>query len=633
MNFIKNVAALGLALTLTACGGGGGNPGTASGPSSTASAPASAASTPAQIAAVTPASVEVLSSTNALLSAGAEGVITGFVKNSANVGIGGQLVTFSSSSGTLQVLSSVTDAAGSAFAKLIPGSDKSVRDITVNVVSGTSSGNVVVPVTGTRVTIAGSGSLQAGGAASQYTVRAVDSSGNAIGSATLYISSALGNSVSASSIKTDLTGVATFLYTPNISGTDKLSVLGLGTGESSTVVVNAIDFVALSPASNASIAIGASQTILVQYKLSGVGVRDQPVSFSTTRGTFLTSTTMTDGLGQASAELSSTTAGPAIVAAQISGVGSVNLPVQFVATAPATIVVQSNPGSVLPNTSGTANQSTIEATVRDINGNAVAGRQVNFTAVNDLSNGNLSPGIATTDANGRAQVQFIPGATSTPANGVEIQATVASTAISGTTYLTVNGRALFITIGFGNTMSNLDETTYSKLFSVYVTDANGVSVGNQAVNLSVIPLAYYKGSLTTECPAGVITCAGRWRYSAAPTMCLNEDANLNGILDTIPDEDQNVNGSLTPGNIVVAAPGSVTTDPYGRATFSLQYGEQFAPWATVELTARATVAGTESRQAITFDLVGLASDFTNVDVPPAGAVSPFGRSGVCTDRF
>jgi hypothetical protein len=361
--------------------------------------------------------------------------------------------------------------------------------------------------------------------------------------------------------------------------------------------------VTLSPASNTAIAIGASQTVTVQYKLSGTGVSGQTVSFSTTRGTFVASTGLTDGSGQASAVLSSTTAGPAIVVAQIAGVGSVNLPVQFVATTPATIVVQSNPGSVLPNTSGNTNQTTIEAIVRDTNGNAVAGRQVNFTAIQDLSNGTLSPGNATTDANGRAQVQFIPGASSTPANGVEIQASVASTAISGTTFLTVNGKALFITIGFGNTISNLDETTYTKLFSVYVTDANGVSVGNQVVNLSVIPTVYYKGSLTSACPVGVAACTVLWRYSGVPTVCANEDINLDGILNA--SEDTNGNGLLTPGNVVVAAPGSVTTDATGRATFSLQYGEQFAPWATVEISARATVAGTESRQSILFDLVAL----------------------------
>lgn len=609
MNLLKYVTGVALAMTLSACGGGGGSSG-------------SSPTQPVVPVTEVPASIEVLASANALPSAGSGVVITAFVKNSANVGLAAQKVTFAASSGGLQSASVVTDSAGAATAKLIVGSDKSIRDIKVTVTAGTISGNVTVTLTGTRVSISGTGSLQSGGAASSFTVNAVDSSNNPILGAQISVSSALGNAISATPLTTGATGSATFLYTPNKSGSDTLTVSGLGSSASAAIVVSAIDLVALSPASNTSIATGASQTISVRYRLSGAGVAGQTVSFSTTRGTFTSGTATTDVNGEASASLVSSTAGPAVIVAQISGVGSVNLPVQFVATTPTSIVVQANPGSVLPNASGTTNQSTIEAVVRDASGNAVANRQVNFTALQDLSNGSISPGIATTDANGRAQVQFIPGASSTQANGVIIQAQVASTSISSTTSVTVNGKALFITIGFGNTISNLDETTYSKPFTVYVTDANGVAVGNQVLSLSAIPEIYYKGFLVFN---------KTWKYSGdAPTaVCANEDRNLNGILDA--GEDTNGNGQLTPGNVVVTAPGNVTTDASGRASFNLQYGEQYAPWATVRITARASVAGTESRQSIFFNLSGVASDFSDENVPPAGVRSPFGRSALCTD--
>ena len=567
--------------------------------------------------------VEVLTSANTLLSSGSEAVITAFVKNSANVGLAGQTVAFSATSGTLQVASFVSDATGAVSAKLIAGNDKSVRDITVAVTAGSAVGSVVVSVTGTRVTLAGSGGLQAGGAASQYTVRALDSSNNPISGAQIVVRSTLGNSIT-TPLKTDATGTTTFLYTPNKAGSDTLTVNGLGTSVSSTVVVNAIDFIVLSPAGTTSVAIGALQTVVVQYKLLGVGVPGQTVAFSTTRGTLVASTAITDLNGQATATVSSTTAGPAVVVAQISGVGSVNLPVQFVATTPATIVVQANPGGILPNTSGKTNQSTIEAVVRDANGNAVAGRDVNFTALQDSSNGTIDPPTSTTDANGRAQVQFIPGALSTQANGVRIQAEVASTGIRSIATLTVNGKALFITLAFGNEIANVDETTYKKAFSVYVTDANGVAVGNQLITLSVIPTEYYKGTL-----AAPDLTVPMWRYASAPTRCANEDLNFDGVLDA--GEDTNGNGQLTPGNIAVASPGTVTTDASGRASFVIQYGEQFVPWARVRITAQANVTGTESRQSILFDLVGLAKDFTDETVPPAGAISPFGTSALCTD--
>lgn len=645
MKLFKYLSMSVLAVALVACGGGGGSSGTTAGTGSPGAVngtqpaiPGALPAASAPVVAAIPATVEVLTSANTLPSTGgANVVITAFVKNAANVGMSGQAVTFSASSGTLQEPSVVTDTSGAVTAKLIAGSDKSIRDIKVTVTAGGASGNVIVPVSGTRVSIAGSGSLQAGGPATQYVVRAVDSSGVAIRGSKIAVSSTLGNTLSAATLLTDSTGNATFLYTPNKAGSDTLDISGLGTSADTTVVVNAIDFVALSPASNTSIATGASQFIQVRYKLSGVGIAGKTVAFSTTRGAFAVSTVITDANGEASANLTSSTAGPAVVVAQISGIGSVNLPVQFVATTPTSIVVQANPGGILPNTPGsTVNQSTIEAVVRDANGNAVANRQVNFTALQDLSNGTLSPGIATTDANGRAQVQFIPGASSTAASGVKIQAEVASTTIRSTTSLTVNGKALFINLAFGNTIGSVDETTYSKLFSVYVTDANGVAVGNQLISLSVIPTVYMKGTLsnctsTITSSGGVaITCSGTWKYSSLPTVCANEDLNFDGILDTSPPEDTNRDGQLTPGNIAVTAPGNVVTDAFGRASFAVQYGEQFAPWATVSITARASVAGTESRRSILYDLAGSAPDFT-AETPPAGVISPFGSSTSCTN--
>lgn len=631
MKFVKCVAVMGLSLVLVACGGGGGSAGTPlTGTGSTAVAPESPTSSPAEIVASTPANIEVLTSTNTLLSSGSEASITAFVKNNANVGLSAQKVTFSASSGTLQVSSGVTDTTGAISAKLTAGSNKSNRDITVTATAGGASGSVVVPVGGTKVSVVGTGSLQAGGAATQFTARAVDSSGNGINGAVLTVSSRIANGLSATTLTADATGNATFFYTPNNAGTDTITVTGMGTSATATVIVSAIDFSVLSPASNAAIPIGDLRIVTVQYKLLGIGVAGKTVDFSITRGALVSSTGETDAAGQATVIISSLTAGPANLTAQITGVGSVNLPLQFVATTPSSVVVQANPGGVLPNTSGTANQSTIEALVRDANGNAVANRQVNFTVLQDLSNGTLSTGNAVTDANGRVQVQFIPGATSTPANGVEIQAEVASTAIRASTFLTVNGNALFITIGFGGTISDLDVTTYSKTFSVYVTDANGVAVGNQLVSLSVIPVEYYKGELVQGLDV--------WAVKPTPTGCINEDASLgssvSGYLDGIlnPGEDTNKDGQLTPGNIAVAASGSVTTDATGRKTFEIQYGKQFAPWAKVEITARAVVAGSESRQSIFYTLNGSIPDFL-IDAVPAGRYSPFGISNTCSDNF
>jgi hypothetical protein len=580
------------------------------------------------------ASVEVISSLSSLLSSGPGAVITAFVKDAGNVGMADQVVTFSANSGTLQSASTLTDAAGVATATLIAGSNKSNRDIVVQVAAGAARGTVTVPVTGTSVSIAGVSSLQISTVAkpvtASYTLRALDSSSNPISGATLTLTSSLGNTLSASSVVTDATGSATVVYTPVNAGSDVLKVTGQGATAQTTVEVSAVDFSVISPAPNSTIAIGTQQLITVQYQLSGVGQAGKTVTFSTTRGTIVPVVPNTLPAGQYSAMLSSTTAGQATVTAQIAGVGSVTLPVEFVATVPATVILQSNPGAIAPNTTGTTNQSTISAVVRDATGNPVKNRQVNFTLTQDLSNGTLSSGSAITNSNGQASVQFIAGPTSTPNNGVVVTAVEALTGLTGTTSLTVSAQALFITIGFGNEIGNVDQTTYSRVFSVYVTDANGVAVGNQSVALSVIPTLYEKGRLQLPIDSLV------WTLPATRTVCQNEDAllgsgaagYLNGILNT--GEDINGNGRLEPGNVAVAAPGIVVTDANGRATFAVQYGEQFAPWVTVNVEARAVVAGTESRKAVNYVLVGSAPDFTTPNTP-AGVNSPFGAGTVCTN--
>ena len=568
-------------------------------------------------------SVDVTTDKLSLLSASGEATITAFVKNAANVAMPNVAVQFSADSGTLLSAETTTNASGVATARLSPGGNRSNREITVRASAGTQSGAVKVAVTGSTLTITGSSTQQLGSTAA-YSVRAVDSSGNPLAGMGLTVLSSLGNALSPATLTTDAAGNASFSYTAGNSGTDVLSVTGLGSmRQNLSVTISAVSLSFVSPASNTSVNVTASQPVNIRYLVGGVAQSGVTVNFSSTRGAVSSASVLTNASGEASVNVASSTAGPATVTAQIAGVGVATLPVTFVATSPATITLQGTPSAVAPNQSGTtANQSTLSAVVRDASGNLVAGQTVNFNLVSDLSGGSLSAGAAVTDANGRAQVQFIAGASSTPANGVVVRATVAG--ISSTAPLTVSGSALFISFGISNEISNLDPTIYTKRFAVYVTDANGVAVGNQAVNLSVIPTQYGKGTLSWYSTPGV--CA----YSAgSPTWCPNEDANGNGILDG--GEDANTNGRLTPGNVVVASPGVVTTDSAGRAYFDLQYGEQYALWAVVQLRARAAVSGTESIATTDFLLVGLADDYNQEGVSPAGRVSPFGAAASCAN--
>lgn len=600
-----------LAITLVSCGG-------TSNRDKQAEEAAANSSTETTTSAA--AAVEVLTSSNTISSAGAEAVITAFVKTAANVALEGQVVTFSASSGTLQVVSNTSDASGAVSAKLTAGIDKALRNITVTVTAASASGNVVVGVTNSGLSIAGSASLQAGAAASTYTVRALDSAGVGIAGVVLAASSTLGNALSPASATTNSTGTASFSYTPTNAGTDTIKVTGLGTQATTNVLVSATSISITAPVSNALIAVGVpGQTFTVHVS----GSAGQAVAFSTTRGAVAPSAAVLDGSGNASTTITSNTAGPATVVAQIAGIGQVSLPVVFTAITPSAVAVQANPSAVQPNANGsTSNQSAVQAVVRDASGNAVAGTTVTFTLQSDTSGGSLSPGTATTDNNGWAQVQFIPGPSTTAVNGVVIRAT-AGTA-SGTAALTVSGKALFITIAYGNTISDVDTTAYDKPFSVYVTDANGNAVANQSLTLSVWPESYYKGDMVYD-PA---LTTPSWRINTISPKCPNEDADRSGILGT---QDKNGNHTLDPGNVAVVRPGTVTTDSMGRTTFTLQYAKIYATWIDVVVTARGTVEGTESSKSTVLNLPISVADIGDEAVGPVGQVSPFGKTTDCTN--
>lgn len=610
MRWMRYLMAAATAGLLAACGGGGGSGGTdTSGGGGGTPAPAVA-------------SVEVLSSAATLPSASANSVtITALVKNAANNGMADTTVSFVADSGVLQAVSAVTDADGAATATLSTGANRANRDIRVTVTAGVISGSVVVPVTGTSLSLVGVGSVLAAGTAT-YTVTLRDSGGNAISGGMLDVGSSLGNNVSPTSLTTDVNGSATFNYVANNAGSDVLSVSGNGAATTLAVSVSGEDFAVVSPSAGTEVFVGTGREVRVRYRASGVGVAGQTVNFSTTRGTVSAASAVTDANGEAAVNLMSATAGPATVTAQMASGALTSVALLFTAATPDSVVLQINPSAVQPNAAGSStNRAQLQAVVRDASGNPVKGRTVNFTLVADTSGGRVGTGTGTTDANGTVTDTFIPGPLSTAADGVQIRATVAGTGVQSTAGLTVSNQALFISIATSNTIGNKDETVYAKPFSLRVTDANGAAVRNQPVVLSVFPTMYYKGELSFS------DAAGQWGY-AALQGCVNEDDDRNGILGI--GEDINGDGRLTPGMPGAIPVATVTTDDTGFASFTLEYGEQYAPWVDFELTARASVAGTESSSKVSYFASGVASDFTSRTVPPAGQTSPFGRVLDCT---
>lgn len=569
------------------------------------------------------AKVEVGAFATSLRSSDANGItISALVKDASNNALTGQSVSFVASSGVLSNVASVTGADGRATAVLTAGSDRSNRSITIAVKAGNSEGKIVVPVDGTTLSVAGSTSLLVGASAT-FAVNLKDSSGNAIAAQPIAVTSALGNAATPAQSTTDNAGAISFNYVASRSGADVITVTGAGVVQTLALNISSINFAFTSPAASTEVTVDTLRSVTVRYLENGVGVAGKNVSFATTRGQVAPDTRITDGNGNATVQVTSSSAGPATVSAQLNSTIT-TLPLNFVALTPASINLQASSAALPPNTSATTtNQVELRATVRDSSGNAVKGVTVNFTAVKDLSGGRIKTGTAMTDANGLATDSFISGAVSTAANGVEIRATVAGTAIAGTAPLTVSGQSLFINIAANNTIEKLS-TTYRKTFSVQVNDANGAPVFGQNVTLSYYPPTYWKGEMAFNATAEM------WEVSQS-TMCDNEDKDRNGQLSG-NNVDINGDGRLTPGLPGLIAPPFVTTDRFGGAEFTLEYGQQYAPWVLFDLSAKVVVAGTESSNAFKFRASALASDLTNKQVTPAGHVSPFGTATVCSDR-
>jgi hypothetical protein len=469
------------------------------------------------------------------------------------------------------------------------------------------------------------------------TFKAVDSNGNAVANAAVSVSSGLGNTLSTAAGTTDANGQLSVSYTASKVGSDTISYSGLGASGTLAFAVSGEDFVFTSPAASVKVPVNTNQPLQVRYRVNGSGVVGQTISFVTTSGVLSASSAVTDASGMASVSISAATASPATVVAKIAGgTAQATLPLNFVATVPARLVLQASPTAITPNTSGAANQAQVLAKVFDANGNPVSDVTVNFSRDADPSGGQLLQPSALTDINGQATVQYAAGAQSTASNGVKLHAAVASSpAVFGDAALTVSQSALFIALGTGNVIGNIDPQTYKKDWVVYVTDANGVAVPSVELTVKALPVSYRKGTLKYNSTV--------WDYQRDASNnpiyveCQNEDTLLglsdsnsyNGILNA--GEDFNGNGKLEPGNVISVSPGVLKTDSTGRATLSLIYAESYSPWVVINLQVQAIVSGTASITNSIFVVEHLATDFSTETVTPAGLNSPFGTVLSCSN--
>lgn len=589
-------------------------------------------------------SIDVLASSPQLLSDDSAPVtITARVLNELNQAMAEVPVIFQTDSGVLQDIEATTNEAGIATATLHNSGDFTNRAITVTATAGDQSDTVTINVSGTRLTLPSSVSIVQG-ATTDSTITLLDSGGHPISGVTVTANSSAGNTLSATSFTTDVNGQAVVTVTGTVPGADTLTVGALGLTATQTITVSNDSFAFTTPAVGAEITLDDPSTpgtienitpISVTWTIGGTAQSAQDIDFATTRGTLyqysggactttvLNAAVVTDGSGVARACVAATNAGPATLSASTSTSTVAQRAIEFVATTANTMNLQSSPTTVT-----TGGQSTITAVVRDPSNNLVKNKTVVFT-LNDVTGGTLSVGSAVTDSQGRAQTIYTASGTTSAANGVEIDATVQGTAVTASTTVTVARRELFISMGTGNEIDD-DVAQYHIPYAIQVTDANGNGVANINLTVRVVSLWYATGTRSFDVPNDT------WTINIAD-VCLDEDLLLgagpgyrNGILD--PGEDFNSSTRLEAGNIATVTPSTVTTDENGFAQIEVVYPQEYAYWMKVELSASASVQGTESVRSVSFVLPGSTEDFGDADSNPPGFTSPFGTASYgCPD--
>jgi hypothetical protein len=604
-----------------------------------------------------PASLRLLSQNSQIPSDSSSGTeLTAIVRDSNNNFLSGVSVTFKTDTGGLLVTpaSATTNDSGKASATLDAAGDPKNRTITVEaeVASSAISDSLQVGVTGTTLSIAGPSSVTAGDEV-EYLISLRDSSGTGVDQEEVEYVSSLGNIPYSSVMVTDTNGELTITYSANSTGDDQLTVTALGLNQSQAISVSddTFEFGLPTPKGETDppaptqsengafeVAIGTDINISLLWKSDGSNVDGGVISLSTTRGT-LADSSVTTVSGNASTLISSTNTGPAVVTAEGAGGPSAQLKLEFIAQNPTAIDVQASPSSIGPNDS-----STITAVVRDEKGNPVKNQSVIFSIVNDVSGGSISSGPSETDSLGRAQAVFIAGDAETGKDGVDISATVRDdTSVSRTVTLTVADKALFVTIGSDYLISKEDGGIYTIDFAVIVSDSSGNPVEGVSVDLSSSPLGYSTGCLeltadnvdnegnpNPESPrcGDFSGTAGKYTIYREVSFCPNEDLNNNGTnedLDPDPGEDTNSNGTLEPGYRTTIE-GNVITDSSGRGIANFSYLAEYAFWYDYQISATASVVGTETTHTLTGTLPALVTDLEGEASPP-NETSPFGTNG------
>ena len=592
----------------------------------------------------TPTSLQLFASSPQLSSSGSDEIeLTAIVKNEQNVLLEGVTVSFSADAGaSIANRQPVTDADGIATAVLRTGGNKQNRTIiaTAQVTDGAFlSEDINVSVIGTEITLNSANSVIIGDDAS-VTIRLEDSDNQGINAEAVTLSAENSNGVdvtadvlSESSVTTDNGGSAAVTFSSGTSGEFSIIASALNAQSALSISVQQDQFTFVDPPDvddvNDDIPLNTDFVLSVRWLIDTIPFAGGDIDFEISRGEIVTADTdtATGADGIANVTVRSTNAGQADIIATGTDSDdrqvSARLKVAFIATEANAIYVNATPDAIGPD----GQTATISAVVRDPVGNLVRNKQVNFN-VNDVSNGNLVSPSSRTDRRGIATTIYESNAVSGSENVIVTATVDDNPSVFGSTELTVGDRPFDISIGTGNLISSDTDSTYTKEFSAFVTDADSNPVQNTLLTFRAPPNPASRGGVYRKGTWFWVDDPGVWVPLVTAT-CANEDVNGNGILDP-EDFDENGDGILTPGN-VVSVTESAQTDENGQAMAFVRYARQFGVWTEVLIEASGESGGSESSESQYYQLGVSAADLQDEASPPPN--SPYGVGNLCTDTL
>lgn len=583
-----------------------------------------ATTTTTTITATTPAGLALGTSTNIILTDNSTAAtLTATLVDSSNAVMSGEIISFSTSSGNLNASSATTDANGQAQVSLRSGlADFSNRTATVTAsVAGVASASVPILIRGSTVALTlTTTTVQVGGGTLSATATVTNSASLGLANQAVRFSvgatSTGAATLSAATLTTDVTGVTSALtITPTLAGTVVLTAEWLDSAGAVTstatkdIIVTAAAgtaFAITTPASSpTALTSGATQNLLASVPTTIAGVTVTDVRISASSGTLtganpvvgpLTSIRQTP-FGNAVSATYTAPVNSGSVTVQVDALGTVSgvpltmlssLTRTFVISAPSTaaafIFMSPSVSTIVPSSGSNISTSTLEATVRDANLNAVSGAAVMFGLLGTTGSGeSVSPAVAITDSLGKVSTTFSAGSAPTLA-AIYAQASIVgetctfvpdpftaeTNPLCDQAPLIVSSAAVSVTIGFGTLIVDAaNGTQYQLPGSVLVVDANGSAVAGATVTLSAFPIAYRNGSIMRgnfqEGDNLVAGCIGPFNsivdlesdgtftvFTDAEDVNRNgildagEDTQGNGVLDSY-DEDTNGNGILDTG--------------------------------------------------------------------------------------